>query len=415
MVITMPQLGETVTEGTIVRWLKAVGDEVVEDDILFEVSTDKVDSEVPSPAAGILREILVEEGETVAVGTALAVVAASDASEDEIPAAPAPRSDHGVGLGSLPDPERQREPEPPPEPPPGPSSTPIHASARPGPGPGARVTRDDVARRLAARSQPLPRAEPVEAPADAQAGTVTAGADDDVEPFTAIRRRTAEHMVRSLGTAAHTLVVMEVDYSAVERTRLAAGDAFRAEAGFGLTALPFVARAVIDAIADFPRVNASVGDDELVVHRGVHLGIAVDLEFEGLVVPVIRDADRLRLGPLAHAIHQHATAARARTLRPDDVAGGTFTLTNAGAYGTLLTAPIISQPQVAIISTDGVTMRPVAVPMAGEGSGYGIAVHPIGNLALSFDHRAFDGAYASAFLQRVVQLLTTRDWAQELR
>ncbi len=396
MVITMPQLGETVTEGTIVRWHKAVGDEVVEDDILFEVSTDKVDSEVPSPAAGILREILVEEGETVAVGTALAVVASSDAPPDEIPAAPAPPSE--------------------PEPPPAPSSAPIPASTQSGPGPGAHVTRDDVARRLADRGRPLPRAEPVEAPADARgAGTVVAGADDDVEPFTAIRRRTAEHMVRSLGTAAHTLVVMEVDYSGVERTRLAARDAFRSEAGFGLTALPFVARAVIDAIGDFPRVNASVGDDELVVHRGVHLGIAVDLEFEGLVVPVIRDADRLRLGPLAHAIHEHATAARARTLRPDDVAGGTFTLTYAGAYGTLLTAPIISQPQVAIISTDGVTMQPVAVPMAGEGSGYGIAIHPIGNLALSFDHRAFDGAYASAFLQRVVQLLTTRDWAQELR
>jgi 2-oxoglutarate dehydrogenase E2 component (dihydrolipoamide succinyltransferase) len=394
MVITMPQLGETVTEGTIVRWHKAVGDEIVEDDILFDVSTDKVDSEVPSPAAGILREILVPEGETVAVGTALAVVASSDVPVDEIPAAAAPRS----------------EPEPSPEP----SRLRINESATQGVGPGARVTRDDVARRLAARSRPLPRAEPVEAPAETQGQAVAAGADDDVEPFTAIRRRTAEHMVRSLGTAAHTLVVMEVDYTGVERTRLAARDAFRSEAGFGLTALPFIARAVIDAIADFPRVNASVGSDELVVHRRVNLGIAVDLEFEGLVVPVISDADQLRLGPLAHAIHQHATAARARTLRPDDVAGGTFTLTNAGAYGTLLTAPIISQPQVAIISTDGVTMRPVALPMTGDGSGYGIAVHPIGNLALSFDHRAFDGAYASAFLQRVVQILTTRDWAGEL-
>jgi pyruvate/2-oxoglutarate dehydrogenase complex dihydrolipoamide acyltransferase (E2) component len=220
MVITMPQLGETVTEGTIVRWLKAVGDEVVEDDILFEVSTDKVDSDVPSPAAGILLEILVEEGETVAVGTALAVVASSDAPRDEIPPAPAPRSE--------------------PEPPPAPSSAPIHASTRSGPGPGAHVTRDDVARRLAARSRPLPRAEPVEAPADARGGgTVVAGADDDVEPFTAIRRRTAEHMVRSLGTAAHTLVVMEVDYSGVERTRLAARDAFRSEAGFGARRTPW--------------------------------------------------------------------------------------------------------------------------------------------------------------------------------
>jgi 2-oxoglutarate dehydrogenase E2 component (dihydrolipoamide succinyltransferase) len=208
---------------------------------------------------------------------------------------------------------------------------------------------------------------------------------------------------------------MEVDYSAVDRARLAVRGEFRTDEGFGLTYLPFIARAVIDAIAEFPRVNASVGDDELIVHRDVNLGIAVDLEFEGLVVPVVRDAARVRLRTLARAMQEHAAAARARTLSPDDVAGGTFTLTNAGAYGTVLTAPIISQPQVAIISTDGVAMRPTAVPMPGANSGYGIAVHPIGNLALSFDHRAFDGAYASAFLQRVVQNLVTRDWADELR
>jgi 2-oxoglutarate dehydrogenase E2 component (dihydrolipoamide succinyltransferase) len=172
-----------------------------------------------------------------------------------------------------------------------------------------------------------------------------------------------------------------------------------------------VARAAVDAIGEYPRVNASVGDDALVVHPAVHLGIAVDLAFEGLVVPVVRDAGTLRLRALARRIDGQRSAAEQGALTPDDVSGGTFTITNAGGYGTLVTAPIISQPQVAILSTDGVAMRPVAVP---TGDGHGIAVHPVGNLSLSFDHRAFDGAYASAFLQRVVELLETRRWDEEL-
>ena len=158
-------------------------------------------------------------------------------------------------------------------------------------------------------------------------------------------------------------------------------------------------------------MNASVGDDALIVHPRVHLGIAVDLDFEGLVVTVVRDADGMRLRALAREIHELSAVARSGSLAPDDVTGATFTLTNAGGYGTLLTAPIISQPQVAILSTDGVSPRPVAVP---AGDGHGIAVHPVGNLSLSFDHRAFDGAYASAFLRRVVELLETRHWGEEL-
>jgi pyruvate dehydrogenase E2 component (dihydrolipoamide acetyltransferase) len=401
MVITMPQLGETVTEGTIIHWYKAVGDEVAEDEALFEVSTDKVDSEVPSPATGVVREILVPEGATVAVGTALAVVGA-DGSPDDIASDP-------VAVAPDARPAAHSNAESPTAP-----TRAVAPSTGTEFGPGATVTRDDVARRLEARERPLRQ------PAAAATGTARddrapAGARDDVEPFTAIRRRTAEHMVRSLSTAAHTLIVMELDYSGIERARLPVRDAFRADEGFGLTYLPFVARAVLDAIAEYPRVNASVGNDELVVHRDVHLGVAVDLEFEGLVVPVIHDAGRLRLAALARAMHERADAARARVLAPDDVAGGTFTLTNAGGYGTLLTAPIISQPQVAIISTDGVTMRPVAIRLEDADAGYGIAVHPVGNLALSFDHRAFDGAYASAFLQRVVQIFETRDWSEELR
>jgi pyruvate dehydrogenase E2 component (dihydrolipoamide acetyltransferase) len=222
-------------------------------------------------------------------------------------------------------------------------------------------------------------------------------------PFTAIRRTIGRNLVASLATAAHTLVVVEVDYVRVapvkERT--------------GLTWLPFIARAVIDALADFPLLNAHVGDDGLDVHDEVHLGIAVDLDYEGLVVPVVRDTRRLRLPALAAALQESARAAREHRLAADDYAGGTFTLTNAGRYGTLLTAPIINQPQAAILATDGVKVRPVAVPLAD--GGHGLAFHPVGNLALSFDHRAFDGAYASAFAAKVRDTLEQRDWDEEVR
>jgi len=406
MFITMPQLGETVTEGTVTRWCKAVGDEVAEDEPLFEVSTDKVDTEVPAAASGVLAEILVAEGDTVEVGARLAVVRTAGEPVEESAATTPTRA---------------------------PATTPDAATADAGPGPdagpapdarpatgavaaGARITPADVDARIAARAQPLtrPRASAARPPAASSrpvAAGVTPGPDDVVEPFSSVRRRTGDHMRRSIETAAHTLVVMQADYSTVARTREAARDEFRAREGFGLTYLPFVARAAVDAIARFPRVNASVGDDALVVHSAVHLGIAVDLAFEGLVVPVVRDAGGLRLRALARRIDEQRVAAEQGTLTPDDVSGGTFTITNAGGFGTLVTAPIISQPQVAILSTDGVAMRPVAVP---TGDGHGIAVHPVGNLSLSFDHRAFDGAYASAFLQRVVELLETRRWDEEL-
>ena len=203
-------------------------------------------------------------------------------------------------------------------------------------------------------------------------------------------------------TSAHTLVAVEVDYEGVNKVRRAAG----------LTYLPFVMRAVVDALAEFPRLNASVVGDDLVVHGAVHLGIAVDLDFEGLVVPVIRDAQGKTLAELAAAAADLAQRAHAKRLTADDLAGGTFTITNAGGYGTLLTGPIINQPQVGIVSTDGVTMRPVAVPT--DDGEYGIAVHPMGNLTMSFDHRANDGAYCSAFLAKVKQILQTRDWSTEV-
>jgi 2-oxoglutarate dehydrogenase E2 component (dihydrolipoamide succinyltransferase) len=258
-----------------------------------------------------------------------------------------------------------------------------------GTGAGGRITRDDVLATLDGKDDVTPGDPP---------------AADGVRrvPFTAIRRTIASRMLASQHEAAHTLVVTEVDYHHVRPAKEAAG----------LTWLPFVARAAIDALAEHPSLNAHVGDDHLDLHQAVHLGVAVDLEHEGLVVPVLRDADRLRLRALAEALARRATAARERALGPDDLNGGTFTITNAGRYGTLLTAPIINRPQAAILATDGVQVRPVAVPL-GDGE-HGLAFHPVGSLCLSFDHRAVDGAYASSFLARVRDLLQERDWLAEV-
>jgi 2-oxoglutarate dehydrogenase E2 component (dihydrolipoamide succinyltransferase) len=208
------------------------------------------------------------------------------------------------------------------------------------------------------------------------------------------------------------LTVTEVDFHAVDTVRLAARNEFKAREGFALTYLPFVARAVVDALADFPHLNASVGNEELILHRHIHLGFAVDLNFEGLIVPVVREAETKRLGAIAASLADLASRARSRDLSADDISGGTFTITNPGPFGTFITAPVINQPQVAILSTDGVKKRPVAIALP-DGTD-AVAIHPVGNLALSFDHRAVDGAYASAFLGRCRDILETRDWSQEL-
>jgi 2-oxoglutarate dehydrogenase E2 component (dihydrolipoamide succinyltransferase) len=208
------------------------------------------------------------------------------------------------------------------------------------------------------------------------------------------------------------LSAVEVDFENVDRVRRAHREEFKEREGTSLTYLPFIARTVVDTIEEFPHVNASVGDNELIVHHRIHLGIAVDLSFEGLIVPVVHDADGKRMRALAREIADLAARARNRKLGADDISGGTFTITNPGPFGTFITAPVINQPQVAILSTDGVKKRPVAIELP-DGSN-GIAVHPVGLLALSFDHRAFDGAYASAFLNRCREILETRDWEAEL-
>jgi 2-oxoglutarate dehydrogenase E2 component (dihydrolipoamide succinyltransferase) len=241
---------------------------------------------------------------------------------------------------------------------------------------------------------------------------VRSGDRDTVIPHSNIRKRSAEHLRRSLDTSAHVYASIEVDYEAVERVRRAQRATWKAEEGFSLTYLPFISRAVIDALHEFPEVNATFTDDALIVHNYLNLGIAVDLDFKGLMVPVIRDADGKRMRAIAREVSDLAARARSKKLSPDEIADGTFTITNPGPYGTLLTMPIINQPQVAILSTDGVKRRPVVVDLPDGGEG--IAVHSVGNLSLSWDHRAFDGAYAAAFLHKVKDLLETRDWSQEL-
>jgi 2-oxoglutarate dehydrogenase E2 component (dihydrolipoamide succinyltransferase) len=271
-----------------------------------------------------------------------------------------------------------------------------------GTGAGGRVTTRDVT--AAASGDGTATIAP--APSDGlPRGAAWPG--DEVIAFTPVRRRTAQNLRASIETAAHALVVTEVDYTAVDRARAVAETA-----GASYTYLPFVARAAIDAIHQYPEVNAVVDGDSLVVRGEMNLGVAVDLDFKGLVVPVIHGADSLRLPMIAAYVHDLADRARHRSLTADDLARGTFTITNAGRYGTLVTGPIINQPQVAILSTDGVKPRPVAVPQ--DGGGHAIAVHSIGNLSLSFDHRAFDGAYASAFLATIRDTLEQRDWEREL-
>ncbi len=219
-------------------------------------------------------------------------------------------------------------------------------------------------------------------------------------------------MVRSKATSPHAFIATEVDFENVERLRREAGQAFKSEEGFSLTYLPFLARAAVEALRAYPRLNASVDGDDLVVHHRVHLGVAVDLDHEGLIVPVVHRADELTLRGMARRIRELAERARSRQLGADDIVGGTFSISNDGPYGSLFTVPIINQPQVAVLATDGVRRRPVAVELP-DGS-ESIAIHSTGLVGVSFDHRANDGAYVAAFLRRLGEIVATRDWAAEL-
>jgi 2-oxoglutarate dehydrogenase E2 component (dihydrolipoamide succinyltransferase) len=451
--ITLPQLGETVTEGTITKWFKKVGDTVAADEPLFEVSTDKVDTEVPSPISGTLTEIRVAEGDTVPVGTVIAVVGVAGAAPAPTPA-PAP-----VVAAPAPTPAPAPAPTPvvaAPAPTSAPAPTPAQAPAATsnkllspvvrrlvaehgidvnalvGSGPGSRITREDVLDHIDRNglkatpaaaptpvaapvvAAPAPAAAPTPAPAPAPVSrpVVVSSEREQVIALTKIRKLTGSHMIMSKSTSPHAFSVVEVDYANVDRARTAIKESWKAGEGFSLTYLPFISRAIVDALREFPHLNASIDGDNLIVHSYVDLGIAVDLDYTGLLVPVVRNADGKRIRAIAREINDLASRARNRKLSPDEIQGGTFTISNNGSAGSVLTMPIINQPQVAIMSTDAIVRKPVVVTSS-DGS-ESIAIHPVGNLSMSWDHRAFDGAYAGRFLARVKQILETQDWSAEL-
>ena len=411
MEVIMPQLGETVAEGVVTKWHKKVGDAVKADEMLFDVETDKVSTEIPAPVSGIITEILVQEGVTAKVGVSLAVIqesggatASSVVTKAVAIAAPAPAhvavavsarrfapADAAERLSPVVRrliAEHQLNP------------TDITGTGRDG-----RITREDVQGYIAQQGTRGPLAGRIEPPAVYAPGKQTR------KPLNNIRKRTAGHLAKSWVAVPHVLQAIEVDFMRVDQARSAAGAAWKAREGFSLTYLPFIARAVSVALAKFPLLNASLDGDDLVLHGNINIGIAVDLNFEGLVVPVVKDVPNKSLPQLAREINDLAQRACSNRLKPDELSGGTYTLSNSGVFGTLITAPIITQPQVAILSTDGVQKKPVVIE---SDSGDSIAIRPVGVLAQSFDHRAVDGAYSGAFLREVKTVLETRDWTQAL-
>jgi 2-oxoglutarate dehydrogenase complex dihydrolipoamide succinyltransferase (E2) component len=376
--IIMPQLGESIAEGTVVKWLIPLGGAIEKDQSLLEVETEKVDLEVPSPASGVLNEILVKEGETVAVGTLLARIDSappaevisrvggvvvrpvdSDAAGEEhhSPAVRQLAKEHGVDLAHL-----------------------------KGTGAGGRVSKKDVLEFVARTSAP--------GPTTAASGEPSMG--EEILPLTQMRKTIADRMVKSRQTSAHVSTFFEADFSSIASFRT----------GRDLTYLPFVVRAVTRALRDVPLVNATWGDQGIVIKKDIHVGIATALE-EGLLVPVVRHADRKGLTQLAKEIADLAERARSKKLSPDEVQGGTFTITNHGGFGSLFSTPIIHQPQIAILGVGAVQKRAVVINEA-------IAIRPMGYLSLSFDHRVIDGATADQFMAKVKHYLEGGHWEQIL-
>jgi pyruvate dehydrogenase E2 component (dihydrolipoamide acetyltransferase) len=407
MNVIMPQLGETVLEGSVAKWHKKAGDRVVADEPLFEVETDKAMTEIPAAASGVVERILVEAGVVVKVGTPLAVIRSDHEVSAPVPVA-APEL--ATVAASIPAAGRTA-----------PRLSPVvrrllgENGLQPGDivgtGEAGRITRQDVLGYLEKlRSAPPAVAAPAPC-APAAPAREPAAADEIVVPLNRTRRLTAAHMVRSKATSPHTLQAVEASFHAVERARRECGAEWKVREGFSLTYLPFVARAVCLALARYPNINSRFADDQLFVNKRVHLGIAVDLGFQGLVVPVVRDGHGQNLRGLALQLHALADKARRGALTPDDSSGGTYTISNSGSFGTLISVPIIHQPQAAILSMDGVAKKAVVV----EGpDGDAIVVRPMGVLAQCFDHRAFDGAYSAAFLRELKTILEGRDWLAEL-
>ncbi|MFT5485134.1 MAG: pyruvate dehydrogenase E2 component (dihydrolipoamide acetyltransferase) [Paracoccaceae bacterium] len=415
MDVIMPQLGETVAEGTVSVWHKTIGDTVSTKEPLFDVSSDKVEMEVPAPAEGTLLEIRVDAGVTVPVGEIVAIIVREGevievgAGIPEKAAEVAPKAAAAAPVRDVSVKAANRDA----------NGNPLSPAVRrlvaennldpvviTGSGLKGRIKKKDVLAYLATGARPAP-GRTISAPPP-----LSFSADDtEVIPFSKLRKLTAEHMVRSKATSPHVLQAVEADFARVARARTGVSGAWKKREGFSLTYLPFIAKAVCEAIREFPRVNGAIDGENLVVFRRVNLGIAVDLDFDGLVAPVIKDADQMSLQELARAIRDVSERARTNQLKPDDFTEGTYTISNSGVFGTMITAPIINQPQVAILSTDGITKKPVVIETE---DGDTIGIRPVGVLAQSFDHRAIDGAYSAAFLNRVREILQTKDWSTVL-
>jgi pyruvate dehydrogenase E2 component (dihydrolipoamide acetyltransferase) len=436
--VVMPQMGVSVSEGTITRWLKQEGEQIEADEALLEISTDKVDTEVPSPASGTLTQILVQEGETVAVGTKLGQIggaageAPAAAAEPEVPApaaeeaAPEPATAEAAAEADAASSAETPAPTAP-EPAAAPAQSgngkafvsPVVARIASehgvdpgqvaGTGKGGRVTKKDILAFVEsggaqqAPAQPAPPQPGAAAPAPPKpaAPPVAPGETlpgETLEPITAMRRGIAEHMRRSLDTGAHVTSAIEVDFSRVVGAREKLKKEYQAAYGVNPTYLAFVAKASVETLRDYPYVNAEMRGDSIVTRTFVNLGIAVELaEGKGLIVPVIRNAEGLNLLGLARGIAEIANKARNKQLVPDDVQGGTFTITNPGGYGTFHGTPVISQPQSAILGTYALVKRPWVVQ--DELGKDVIAIRPLMNITLTYDHRLVDGAYAGRFLR----------------
>jgi pyruvate dehydrogenase E2 component (dihydrolipoamide acetyltransferase) len=438
--VVMPQMGVSVSEGTITKWLKREGEQVEADEPLLEISTDKVDTEVPSPASGTVTKILVQEGETVEVGTKLAQIggaagaseaAPEAASEPAAEPAPEPATQQAAQEADAASPAETPQPTQPSLPERVPVQQPggngkfvspvvariasehgIDPNQVEGTGRGGRVTKQDILgyiERGAPEAPPEPAppapaapkveaAPPAAKPAPAPVAPTEVQSGENVEPVTAMRRGIAEHMRRSLDTAAHVTSAIEVDMSKVVAAREVLKKEYQAAYGVNPTYLAFVARAAVQTLRDYPYINGELRADAIVTRNFVNLGIAVELaEGKGLIVPVLRNAETLNLLGLAKGIAEIAAKARNKQLMPDDVQGGTFTITNPGGYGTFHGTPIISQPQSAILGTYALVKRPWVV--TDETGNDAIAIRPMMNITLTYDHRLIDGAYAGRFLR----------------
>ena len=401
--VLMPQMGESIAEGTIVRWIKKVGETVGRDEPLFEISTDKVDAEIPSPVAGVLSEIKVREGETVPVNSVVATIGDGVTAVETAPAVPASQAD-GVPATESPAPPATAD---------APLSTPedarrtrssplvrriakehnVDITGVPGTGLAGRVTKHDILgyieHRPASSSQPGPPA-PVYRP----------GERVEVVPMGVMRKKIAEHMVMSRRTSAHVHSVFEVNFQRVAQLRQRKKADYERN-GVKLTFLSFIAKAVADAIAKFPVINSSLDGDNIVYKKDVNLGVAVALDW-GLIVPVVKNADEKNLLGISRAIADLAARARAKQLKPEDVQGGTFTITNPGTFGAQFGMPIINQPQVAILGIGAIEKRAVVIDDA-------IGIRMMGYLTLGYDHRIIDGAVADQFLSMVKDTLEQFD------